>query len=64
MAVACFTFLSGNENNTIRTTRTIDSGGTSIFQYGNRLDILSRNIANIATCNTINYNQRGVAGGK
>ena len=34
------TFLGGDNNNTIRTTTTIDGGGRGIFQHVERLDIL------------------------
>ena len=55
-------FLRRHQDDTIGTTGTIDSGRAGILQYGDRLYILSGNVTQIATGNTVNHHQWTVAG--
>ena len=61
-ACRAWTFLRGYQNHTIGTTGTVNGCGTGILQNGNRLDILSGNVTQVTTGNTVDHDQRTIAG--
>ena len=58
LAVALRTF-GGYQDNTVGTTGTIDSCGSTVLQDIDALDVVSRNIADIADLNTVD-NIKGI----
>ena len=65
------TFLSGNDDDTVRSTRTVNCGSRSIFQHGESLNVVrvdsSKSIRCTRSCivrgrNSVDDNQRVIAG--
>ncbi len=56
------TLLGGHEDDTVRTGRTIDGGGSRILQDGHGLDVLRGQGADVAARDTVDHHERTVAG--
>ena len=62
-ALLLITFISSDDDDTVGTTRTVDSGSRGIFQDVHVLDVVRIDVAD-ATCerNTVEYDQWVIAG--
>ena len=54
------TFLGSNQDNAVGSASTINSCRSCVFKNGHRLDILWRDCTDVATGNTVDYNQRAI----
>ena len=54
-------FLGSNQDDTIRTTSTIDSRCCTILQHIKRSNVVRIDVGKVTTRHTINHNQRAIA---